>query len=179
MSVRALHHYDSIRLLSPCGRTAAGYRLYSETDLLRLQQILIGRELGLSLEAIRRSLDDPKFGRRRALREQRGQLLRRAEHVAEMIRAIKEEASAIYRDAYAALQSGKRPGDPEDMDIAERHRFSIDRSFYPCSVKMHCGLAGLYERDKRFAEAIDQAGPGLTPFLSAAIRANALRAKAG
>ena len=47
----------------PSNRTAAGYRLYTDDDLLRLQQILIGRELGLSLEEIRRSLDDPRFAR--------------------------------------------------------------------------------------------------------------------
>ncbi len=60
VSIRALHHYDAIGLLVPSLRTAAGYRLYSADDLLRLQQILIGREIGLSLEEIRRSLDDPR-----------------------------------------------------------------------------------------------------------------------
>ena len=44
------------------------------TICLRLQQILIGRELGLSLEAIRRSLDDPRFDRRQALLAQRAEL---------------------------------------------------------------------------------------------------------
>jgi DNA-binding transcriptional MerR regulator len=239
VSIRALHYYDSIGLLVPSRRTDAGYRLYSDADLLRLQQILISREFGLSLEDIREYLDDPKFDRRRALREQREQLLRRAKHTVEMIRAIdaallaldnpdaegkkmtdmkqlfngfdparyeaeveqrwgnteayrisrqrtdaytekdwqtfKEEAAAIYGDAYAALQSGKRPEDPAVMAIAERHRLSIDRWFYPCSVNMHSGLADMYEADKRFADTIDQAGPGLTPFLAAAIRANARR----
>jgi DNA-binding transcriptional MerR regulator len=56
VSVRALHHYDSIGLLVPEARTAAGYRLYTDADLLCLQQILIGRELGLSLEEIRRAV---------------------------------------------------------------------------------------------------------------------------
>ena len=68
LTVRALHHYDSIGLLSPSMRSAAGYRLYTDDDLLRLQQIVIGRELGLSLEAIRGSLDDPHFDRRYHLR---------------------------------------------------------------------------------------------------------------
>ncbi|HEY5567478.1 MAG TPA: TipAS antibiotic-recognition domain-containing protein [Gammaproteobacteria bacterium] len=36
---------------------------------------------------------------------------------------------------------GKRPDDPADMDVAERHRLSIDRWFYPCELKMHRGLA--------------------------------------
>ena len=63
--------------------------------MLRLQQILIGRELGLSLEAIRRSLDDPQFDRRAALRAQRAELAARAERTADMIRAIDAALTAI------------------------------------------------------------------------------------
>ena len=59
--MRALHHYDSLGLLVPSARSGGGYRLYDDDDLLRLPQILIGRELGLSLEAIRRAID-PALG---------------------------------------------------------------------------------------------------------------------
>ena len=93
--IRALHHYDSIGLLVPSARSAAGYRLYDDDDLLRLQQILIGRELGLSLEAIRRSLDDPGFDRREALLAQRTELAARAERATDMIRAIDAALTAI------------------------------------------------------------------------------------
>ena len=79
VSVRTLHHYDSIGLLVPGARTAAGYRLYTDADLLRLQQILIGRELGLSLEEIRRALDDPRFDRKAALLDQRERLRERVQ----------------------------------------------------------------------------------------------------
>ena len=61
ISVRTLHHYDHIGLLTPSARSAAGYRLYGTEDLLRLQQILLYRELDLPLEEIRRILDDPGF----------------------------------------------------------------------------------------------------------------------
>jgi hypothetical protein len=61
------------------------------------------------------------------------------------------------------------------MDLAERHRLSIDRWFYPCSVVMHLGLADMYESDHRFSENIDKHGPGLTMFLVEAIRANGRR----
>ncbi|HMK91639.1 MAG TPA: MerR family transcriptional regulator, partial [Thermoleophilia bacterium] len=43
VSVRTLHHYDAVGLLSPTGRSAAGYRLYTQADLERLQQILFFR----------------------------------------------------------------------------------------------------------------------------------------
>jgi DNA-binding transcriptional MerR regulator len=95
LTVRALHHYDSLGLLVPSARSAAGYRLYDDDDLLRLQQILIGRELGLSLEEIRRSLDDPRFDRRQALLAQRGELAARADRTAGMIRAIDAALTVI------------------------------------------------------------------------------------
>ncbi len=46
ITVRTLHHYDELGLLRPTARTAAGYRLYGEQDLLRLQQILCCRTQG-------------------------------------------------------------------------------------------------------------------------------------
>jgi DNA-binding transcriptional MerR regulator len=95
VTVRALHHYDELGLLTPKARSASGYRLYSDDDLLRLQQILIGRELGLSLEAIRRSLDDPGFDRRAALVAQRAELAARATRAEGMIRAIDAALAAL------------------------------------------------------------------------------------
>jgi DNA-binding transcriptional MerR regulator len=95
VSVRALHHWDEVGLLVPRARTEAGYRLYDDEDLLRLQQILVGRELGLPLEEIRRSLDDPRFDRRAALRGQRRELEARAAHTAAMIRAVDHALAAL------------------------------------------------------------------------------------
>ena len=86
------------------------------------------------------------------------------------------EQGAIYAEAAAAMRRGVEPTAAEAMDIAERHRLSIDTWFYPCSPAMHAGLADMYEADERFRATIDRAGEGLTPFLSAAIRANADRA---
>jgi DNA-binding transcriptional MerR regulator len=239
VTVRTLHHYDAIGLLTPSSRSGAGYRLYDDADLLRLQQILIGRELGLPLEAIRRSLDDPRFDRRAALRTQRAELATRAERVERMVRAIdaalalldqqettmttgdmknifdgfdseqydaeveqrwgdsdafrvsaertkaygevewlelKKEQAAILADAAAAQRAGVRPDEPRAMDIVERYRLSIDRWFYPCSRAMHCGLADMWEADRRYADNIDKFGAGLTEYLAAAVRANAKRA---
>ena len=95
VSVRTLHHYDAIGLLVPRIRTDAGYRLYTDADLLRLQQILIGRELGLSLEEIGRSLDDPGFDRRITLIDQRERLRERVQQTEAMIRAIDVALAAL------------------------------------------------------------------------------------
>jgi DNA-binding transcriptional MerR regulator len=60
VSVRALHHYDEIGLLSPSHRSEAGYRLYTEIDVARLQQIRSLRALGFSLEESRDFLKRPE-----------------------------------------------------------------------------------------------------------------------
>ncbi|MHB8295725.1 MAG: MerR family transcriptional regulator [Acidimicrobiales bacterium] len=57
LTVRALHHYDHLGLVSPSARTAAGYRLYVESDVARLYQVLALRQLGLPLDAIGAVLD--------------------------------------------------------------------------------------------------------------------------
>lgn len=85
---------------------------------------------------------------------------------------IKAEQAAIYADAARAQSAGKQPSDGEVMEIAERHRLSIERWFYPCSVAKHLALADMYESDHRFSENIDKQGPGLTGFLVEAMRAN-------
>jgi len=87
VTVRTLHHYDAIGLLSP-ERTNAGYRAYTDTDILRLQQILVGRELGLPLEAIKAMLDDPSQDRLALLTRQRSELQQRLNVTQTMIRSI-------------------------------------------------------------------------------------------
>src|SRR5258707_13337974 len=67
VSVRALHHYDEIGLLSPSHRTSGGHRLYTEVDVARLQQIRSLRELGLGLDDIAKSLSDPALTLRRVV----------------------------------------------------------------------------------------------------------------
>ena len=61
ISIRTLHYYDEIGLLSPSQRTEVGHRLYSDRDIAQLQQILSLRQLGFSLEEIRGCLDNPDF----------------------------------------------------------------------------------------------------------------------
>lgn len=61
LSVRTLHYYEEIGLLSPSHRTASGHRMYSAGDVARLQQIKSLRELGFSLEQITGCLDKPGF----------------------------------------------------------------------------------------------------------------------
>lgn len=70
VSVRALHHYDAIGLLKPTRVTEAGYRLYDDTALRRLQTILLFRELQFPLKEIKEILDSPGFDSKEALAQQ-------------------------------------------------------------------------------------------------------------
>jgi DNA-binding transcriptional MerR regulator len=61
VSVRTLHHYEAVGLLAPVARTDAGYRLYGEADIARLQQIRSLRQLGFWLEQIRELLQQRDY----------------------------------------------------------------------------------------------------------------------
>ena len=88
LTVRALHHYDDIGLVSPSMRSAAGYRLYSGEDLRRLQQVLVFRELGFALDAVRDLIDASPEHRRAALIEQRAAWLSRLRHGEAVLKAV-------------------------------------------------------------------------------------------
>jgi DNA-binding transcriptional MerR regulator len=94
VSVRTLHHYDGIGLLRPSARSAAGYRLYSDADLRRLQQILFYRELGFALEEIADILADPAAGTDDHLRRQHRLLRERQARDAALLGAIEREMEA-------------------------------------------------------------------------------------
>ncbi len=85
VSVRALHHYDAIGLLPPAEVTEAGYRLYDDTALARLQHILLFRELEFPLKEIRVILDSPDFDRARAIAQQIQLLQLKKEHIEHLI----------------------------------------------------------------------------------------------
>lgn len=88
VSVRALHHYDEIGLLTPARVGRNRYRYYGDEELLRLQQILLHRELDIPLERIKGILDDPRFDQRQALVEQRDKLAKQAKRYALLVRTI-------------------------------------------------------------------------------------------
>jgi MerR family transcriptional regulator, thiopeptide resistance regulator len=94
VSVRTLHHYDEIGLLTPSGRSPAGYRLYSTDDLRRLQQILLYRELDFGLDEIAAMLSDPDAGTDEHLRRQHQLLRTRRDRAARLLTAIEREMEA-------------------------------------------------------------------------------------
>ncbi|MBL7488932.1 MerR family transcriptional regulator [Frankia sp. AgB1.9] len=94
ITVRTLHHYDRIGLVRPSGRTTGGYRVYHGPDLERLRQVLVYRELGFTLDAVRALVDDPDVDMVAHLRRQRELLVERGARLAAMVTAIDNELEA-------------------------------------------------------------------------------------
>jgi DNA-binding transcriptional MerR regulator len=88
VTVRTLHHYDRLGLLKPTGRTSAGYRLYSERDFARLQQIVTLKFIGLPLKQIKSLLDRNALDLQTTLRLQREILGERQRQIESAIEAI-------------------------------------------------------------------------------------------
>ena len=81
VSIRTLHHYDEMGLLKPAHITEAGYRMYDDASLERLQMILLFKELEFPLKEIARILDSPDYDRNRALEQQIEMLNIKKEHL--------------------------------------------------------------------------------------------------
>lgn len=94
VTVRTLHHYDEVGLLSPGDRSPAGYRLYSEEDLERLERILFYKELGFPLGDIVTILSDPAAGTADHLRRQHKLLTRRIGRLQAMVSSLEYEMEA-------------------------------------------------------------------------------------
>ena len=115
ISVRTLHHYDAIGLLPPTARTEAGYRLYDDTALARLQSILLFRELEFPLKDIKRILDDPNFDHATALADQIKLLELRQEQLSQLIALARE-----------TLETGVTPMKFDAFDRTEQEKFAAE-----------------------------------------------------
>src|SRR5512140_2829712 len=107
VTVRALHHYDRLALLKP-RRTTSGYRLYTQRELERLEQIVALKFLGLPLKQIKRVLDRDSRALPDVLRAQRRALEAKRHRLDRAIDAIRDAERAI------------APGQPPDAAVIKR-----------------------------------------------------------
>ncbi|MEM7636914.1 MAG: MerR family transcriptional regulator [Pseudomonadota bacterium] len=105
VSVRTLHHYDDIGLLRPAHTGANGYRLYGRAELLRLQEIMFYRDVGMSLDEVGRVLDGPENAVERLVRH-RDRLQEVSRRTAGIIATL---------NATIAHLKGERDMEPSDL----------------------------------------------------------------
>jgi DNA-binding transcriptional MerR regulator len=136
VTVRALHHYDEIGICCPSARSAAGYRLYADADVLRLQQVLLFRELGMPLQEIATAIDQAA-SREDLLRRHRNTLVDKRGRLDAMVAAI---------DAALENLKGGTGMQPEDV----KSLFSgFDPSLYEEEVKQRWGNTEAYKESMR------------------------------
>lgn len=117
-TVRALHYYDRLGLLKPSGRRPNGYRVYTQADLLRLEQIVALKFLGLSLREIGRILESPALTLPKSLRIQAGIL-------AEEVRRL-ERAERAVRQVVKHLEAGKKVSLKNIIQVIKEIQMSED-----------------------------------------------------
>jgi DNA-binding transcriptional MerR regulator len=125
VSVRALHHYDEIGLLKPGHVGVNGYRYYGRDELLRLQQVLFHRELGLPLEEIRQVLDDPGFDRVAALRAHRVRLMAEAKRYRDLVKTLDATLAELEGATDVEEQAIFKGFDPEKQ--AQHEAWLVER----------------------------------------------------
>lgn len=90
VTVRTLHYYDEIGLLKPAETTISGYRNYSESDLVILQQILFFKELDFSLNEIKEIINDTQYDSTEALKRQKELLRQKKERLEGLIELLNQ-----------------------------------------------------------------------------------------
>lgn len=137
ISVRTLHHYDELGLLRPSGRSEAGYRLYHERDVERLQQVLFFRALELPLDEIARIMSDPDFDVGAALRMQRQMLSGKAVQVHGLIAAVDA--------ALSRLEKGETMASDEMFEVFK----GFNPQEYEAEVEQRWGGTEEYRQSKQ------------------------------
>lgn len=145
VSIRTLHHYDEIGLLAPSGRSEAGYRLYSASDLERLQQVLFYRELGFGLAEIAGLMSNPALDRREALAAQRELIAGRASRLGAMLRLIDK--------TLASLEGGIAMTKEEMFEVFG----DFDPSVHEQEVQQRWGDTDAYKESARRAKGYTKA----------------------
>lgn len=132
LTVRTLHHYDDIGLLKPSSHSEAGYRLYTAADLVRLQQIVSLRQIGLSLDEVRDWLDGSEASPLEVLRlhaarlreriDEQRKLCERLEALAERFRAAEEVSAEELLQTIEVTTMIEKYYTPEQLDYLAKRR---------------------------------------------------------
>ncbi|MFX3636781.1 MAG: MerR family transcriptional regulator [Candidatus Pristimantibacillus sp.] len=141
VSVRTLHYYDKIGLLKPNAVGENGYRLYSEDDFIRLQQILFFKELDFSLEEIKNILDNPHFDRKSALITHRQLLVEKQQRLKKIIGSVDKTIQSI--------EGGTMMSKQEMFEPFDRQKIKEHQKRYEQEVKEKYGDSDAYKQSNR------------------------------
>lgn len=176
LSVRALHHYDAIGLLSPSARSDGGLRLYGAQDLVRLHRIQALKQLGYSLADIGATLADPAVASLEIIERQISLLHERERQARALGERLRQLAAHIGRDGQAA--------DTDWLDVLEMMTL-YQKHFTEAEVQALRGAAGSGATDgaarrtqAQWARLVASAGQAMrqgVPAASARARALAWR----
>lgn len=160
LTVRTLHHYDAIGLLSPSGRTdslhGSGHRLYTPADLARLHQILCLRQLGFSLDDVRQRLTRDDYDPRAVVREHLAHTRRRAQELSVLVDRLGSLADTL-----------DRMGDPTpEMFLQTIEAMTMFEKYYTPEQ-----LVQLQERAKTIGQAALEEAPKKWEILFADVAA--------
>lgn len=141
VSVRTLHHYDAVGLLSPSARSEAGYRLYAPADVARLWRILTFRELGFALADIGKLLGSSPEAEREALglqaallREQLARTQARLSTVTSLLRAAERgEGDVMTKEKIEQMFEGF---DPSEYDAEVKERWGDTEAYRQSAERM-------------------------------------------
>ncbi len=141
VSVRTLHHYDYTGLLKPSSYTENGYRLYSDSDLAKLQQILFFRELDFPLSEIAEILNSDGSERMEILKMQKKLLEMKMKRLAGIIKNIEQTISL---ESEGETMNGKDRFEAFSIKDIEEHRRK-----YSDEVKEKYGSTSAYLQSGR------------------------------
>ena len=188
VSIRTLQYYDKIGLLPPADYTEAGYRLYDDETLQKLQIILLFRELEFPLKDIRRIIESPVFDREKALEQQIHILELKKEHIENLIdlaRGVKKSGVKDMTDftafdtakiddyiakareywgdtaAFKAQFGGMKDMDPASPKVqkqVKKLQDYITDKFYKCTNTILSSLGHAYSAEGEMNRNIDKAG---------------------
>jgi DNA-binding transcriptional MerR regulator len=129
LTVRTLHHYDEIGLLSPAERSEGGHRTYGEDDVRRLYRIVSLRSLGFPLEAIAAVLDEDGFDPRAAVEDHLARLEAQMEQQRRLQERLRQLLQRLDSDDFLTtieeLTMQQRYYTPEQLDQLEQRRLAI------------------------------------------------------
>jgi DNA-binding transcriptional MerR regulator len=141
ISIRTLHYYDQIGLLKPESISPTGYRLYTDHDLEKLQQILFFKELGFSLQETGNIINKPDFDRTQALKTHKELLTEKRKRLEALIKSVEKTIQSIEG---GSTMDQKEMFEAFDMSEIEKHKEK-----YAEETKQHYGQTDAYMESQK------------------------------